>query len=63
MDMRQTTGHLRQTWSKRLDVAVSKLRFFYVDMEVETPHEITGNTRRLLVFRMKDGDRIHIQLL
>ena len=65
VDMCQTTGQLRQIWSQRLNVAVSKLRFFYVDMEVEeeAPHEITRNTRRLFVFKMKDGDRIHIQLL
>ena len=63
VDIRQTIGDLKQTWSKRLNVPVSKLRIFYMDMEVESPHEITGNSRRLLVFKMKDGDRIHVQLL
>ena len=45
VDVRQTIGDLKQTWSKRLNVAVSKLRLFFVDMEVESPHEITGNAQ------------------
>ena len=62
VDVRQTTGRLKQTWSRRLNVTVSKLRLFYVDMEVDCNSELTGTTRQLQTYKMKDGDRIHVQL-
>ena len=63
VDVRQTTGSLRLTWSRRLQVSTSKLRLFYIDPEVDGNQVLWGSSRRLLDYKMKDGDQIHVQLL
>ena len=63
VDVRQTTGSLRLTWSRRLQVSTSKLRLFYIDPEVDGNQVLWDSSRRLLDYKMKDGDQIHVQLL
>ena len=63
VDVQQTTRRLRQTWARRLNVSLSKLRLFYIDPDVDLSQELWGNSRELQAYKMKDGDHIHVQLL
>ena len=67
INLRQSTSQLKQWVSRWLDTPLSKLRVFYVDLDLlgscSCTEELRSNRRQLFSYNMKDGDRIYVQIL
>ena len=67
LDLHQTIGQLKRWLAKQLDVSQSTFRLHYEDSDIKgaalSTNELRSRGKKLHAYKMKDGDRIYVQLL